>query len=192
MKGYGWFIILFATIFIVACVGLIFSPVANETASQANTEMFPDSQSAAPVSSEPMELPAMTPETWKAIGWISVAVFVFLVLLAIVKSGGAALLAFFAIAIVFFGAMFWVIVYRAGDVSTPEARDENIQIVEVIQPVGDPESDSTNADTNRTNAGANVVNAGAFSIYAAAGWVTIVLIVFSGMLLLFAIKARTG
>lgn len=190
MKDNGCLIIV--AIVAVCLVGIlvlsVFSPASNQWASQSNSKMFPDSVSSA----EPTPLPEISPNTWKALGWLIVIIIVFFVLRSIVQGGGGPALALFVIAVVFFGAMFWVIAYRGGDISTYEARDENLQVVRVIQPVGDPESDLLNSETNKMNASANVVNAGSFSIYLAGGWITIILIVFGGIFLMSAIKAKTG
>lgn len=61
--------------------------------------------------------------------------------------------------------LFWVLLYRGGDVSTADARDANLQVVKVVQPVGDPSVDQAYAGVNRENAGTNIVNAGSNSIY---------------------------
>jgi len=73
--------------------------------------------------------------------------------------------------------LFWVLLYRGGDVASAEARDANLQVVKVVQPVGDPSLDQTYADVNRQNAGTNIVNAGGNAIYIVLFIVALVVVV---------------
>lgn len=80
-------------------------------------------------------------------------------------------------------ALFWILLYRGGDVSTAEARDANMQVVKVVQPVGDPSIDTTYAEINRENAGTNAVNAGGMAIWTVLFLITFVVLVGVGVFL---------
>ena len=103
----------------------------------------------------------LVPLAW--IVGIGLAAFVFYKV--IVETGFWKVLMGIGAAALVVGTLFWVLLYRGGDVSTADARDENLQVVKVVQPVGDPQVDETYAGINRENAGTNIVNAGGVAIY---------------------------
>ena len=93
----------------------------------------------------------------------------------IAKSGFGGTIVMILLGLAAVAVIFWILLYRGGDVSTPEARDQNLQVVRVVQPVGDPDTDKTYAEVNRDNSITNAINAGGVSVYMILVWVTIIL-----------------
>lgn len=113
---------------------------------------------------------------YQYVPWIIGIVIAGIILWAIVKNGYGAILVFGTLALVVIGVIFWTLLYRGQDVSTPEARDRNLQTIQVVQPIGgDPNLDDAYAGINRENAGTNVINAGMVSIYTVLIWVTVII-----------------
>lgn len=105
--------------------------------------------------------------------------FLLFVLYLIFKNGYWAILVFGVLGLALIGLIFWILLFRAGDVSTTQARDENLQVLRVVQPMGDPAVDQIYAKVNRENARTNVVNSVSVLIYTVLIWVTV--IVFFGI-----------
>lgn len=120
--------------------------------------------------------------------WLVGAVVVVLIIWNIVKSGYGAILIFGMLGLALVGFIFWILLFRGGDVSTPEAREENIQVIGVVHPVGnDPAVDQAYAEINKTNAGTNVVNAAGVSIYTVLIWITVIIFFGIGVFLWYVV-----
>lgn len=171
---------IFLLALVLSCVGMVAT-----TAQKVSAEI--EAATAEVQDEAPVEAGEMSSMSVDDLDWVSIAKVVgilicaIVIVLVVVKFWklifglGAALLVV--------AALFWILLYRGGDVSTPEARDANMQVVKVVQPVGDPVVDGTYAEINRENAGTNAVNAGGMAIWAVLFLITFVVLVGVGVFL---------
>lgn len=147
-----------------------------------------DAELAASLPSANPPPPLITELQIQTFQWIAGIVVAIYIIWQILKSEKGFVVGLVALAVLVIGAIFWILLYRGADVTTAEARDENLQVIRVIQPIGEPETDEAYSTINENNAKTNITNAGGTAIYAAILWVTVIVFSAIGIIIYYMSK----